>query len=78
MKNNNTWESIFNTIKNIVKVEFTAHQSNIKNLVNSNPNKINQFLVMISSEIGDLTASLEFTQKKLTSIGEGEKNKLDD
>ena len=45
---------------------------------NSNPNKINQFLVTIFSEIGNLTVSLEFTQKKLTSIGEGEKNKLDD
>ena len=57
--------SLFNIIRNIVKEEFKIHESNIKELINSNVNKTNECLDRLSSEIIDLTiASLEFMQKK--------------
>ena len=53
-------------IKNIVREEFKIHESNIKELISSNVNKTTERLDKLSAEIIDLTASLEFTKKKLT------------
>ena len=47
-------------IRNVVKEKFKARKSNIKEVVSSNINNTNENLE-ISSEIGDLTASFEFT-----------------
>ena len=43
---------------------FKIHESNIKELINSNSNKTTEHLDKLSAEIVDLTASLEFPQKK--------------
>ena len=59
-------ESLFDIIRNIFKEQFKIRQSNIKELINSNVYKTNERLDKLSSEFVDLTASLEFTQKKLT------------
>ena len=58
--------SIFDIIRNIAREEFKIQESNIKELINSNVNKTTERLDKLSAEIVDLTASLEFTQKKLT------------
>ena len=58
--------SIFDIIRNIAREEFKIQESNIKELINSNVNKTTEHLDKLSAEIVDLTASLEFTQKKLT------------
>ena len=63
---NDEGESLFDIIRNIVREEFKIYESNIKELINSNVNKSTECLDKLSAEIFDLTASLEFTQKKLT------------
>ena len=63
---NDEGESLFDIIRNIVREEFKIHENNIKELINSNVNKTTERLDKLSAEIVDLTASLEFTQKKLT------------
>ena len=63
---NDEGESLFDVIKNIVREQFKFHESNIKELINSNINKTTERLDKLPAEIVDLTASLEFTQKKLT------------
>ena len=60
---NNEGEPLFDIIRNIVREEFKIHESNIKELINSNSNKTTEHLDK-SAEIVDLTASLEFPQKK--------------
>ena len=60
----NEGESLFDIIGNIVKEEFKIHESNIKELINSNVNKTTKRLDKLSGEIIDSTASLEFMQKK--------------
>ena len=60
---NDEGESLF-VIRNIVREEFKIHESNIKELINSNVNKTTERLDKLSVEIVNLTASLEFTQKK--------------
>ena len=62
---NDEGESLFDIIRNIVREEFKIHESNIKELINSNVNKTTERLDKLSAEIVDLTASLEFTQKKI-------------
>ena len=62
---NDEGESLFDIIRNIVREEFKIHESNIKELINSNVNKTTEHLDKLSAEIVDLTASLEFTQKKI-------------
>ena len=62
----NEGESLFDIIRNIVREEIKIYESNIKELINSNVNKTTERLDKLSAEIVDLTASLEFTQKKLT------------
>ena len=62
---NNEGEPLFDIIRNIVREEFKIHESNIKELINSNVNKTTERLDKLSAEIVDLTASLEFTQKKI-------------
>ena len=60
MKENNSSTSLETFF---FKEEFNIHESNIKELINSNVNKTIERLDKLSSEIVDLTASLEFTQK---------------
>ena len=55
-------ESLLDIKRNIVKEEFKIHESNIKKIISSNVNKTNEYLDKLSSEVVDLTASLEFTQ----------------
>ena len=62
---NDEGESLFDIIRNIVKEEFKIHESNTEEQMSSNVNKSNEHLDKLSSEIIDLTASLEFTQKQL-------------
>ena len=62
---NDEGESLFDITRNIVREEFKIHKSNIKELINSNVNKTTARLDKLSAEIVDLTASLEFTQKKI-------------
>ena len=62
---NDQGESLFDIIRNIAR-EFKIHESTIKEIINSNVNKTTERLDKLSAEIVDLTASLEFTQKKLT------------
>ena len=61
---NNEGEPLFDIIRNIVREEFKIHESNIKELINSNSNEITEHLDKLSAEIVDLTASLEFPQEK--------------
>ena len=61
----NEGESLFDIIRNIVREEIKIYESNIKELINSNVNKTTERLDKLSAEIVDLTASLEFTQKKI-------------
>ena len=61
---NSEGEPLFDIIRNIVREEFKIHESNIKELINSNSNKTTEHLDKLSAEIVDLTASLEFPQKK--------------
>ena len=63
---NDEGESLFDIIRNIVREKFKFHESNIKELINSNVNKTTERLDKFPAEIVDLTASLEFTQKNLT------------
>ena len=63
-KKNDEAESFFNIIRNIVREELKIHESNIKELINSNVNKTTERLDKLSGEIIDSTASLEFMQKK--------------
>ena len=63
---NDEGESPFDIIRNIVREEFKIHESNIKELISSNINKTTERLDKLFAEIIDLTASLEFTKKKLT------------
>ena len=63
---NDEGESLFDIIRNIVREEFKIHECNIKELISSNVYKATARLDKLSAEIVDLTASLEFTQKKLT------------
>ena len=44
-------ESLSDIIRNIVKEEFKIHQSNIKELINSNVNKTNERLDKLSAKI---------------------------
>ena len=67
-KKNYEVESHFYITKNIAKEEFKIHESKIKELINFNINKNNEPLDKFFSEIVDLTASLEFMQKKLGTI----------
>ena len=60
---NDEGESFFDIIKNIVKGEFKIHETNIKELINSNANKTSERLNKLSAEVVDLVATLEFTQK---------------
>ena len=62
---NDEGESPFDIVRNIVREEFKIHESNIKELINSNVNKTTERLEKLSAEIVDLTASLEFTQKEI-------------
>ena len=57
-------ESLLDIKRNIVKEEFKIHESNIKKTISSNVNKTNEYLDKLYSEVVDLTASLEFTQKR--------------
>ena len=57
-------ESLLDIKRNIVKEEFKIHESNIKKIISYNVNKTNEYLDKLSSEVVDLTASLEFTQKR--------------
>ena len=59
---NDEGESLFDIIRNIVREKFKIHESNIKELINSNVNKTTERLDKSSGEIVHLTASLEFTQ----------------
>ena len=61
---NDEGESLFDINRNIVREEFKIHESNIKELINSNVHKTTERLDKLSAEIVDLTVSLEFTQKK--------------
>ena len=61
---NHERESLFDIIRNIIREEFEINESNIKELINSKVNKTTDRLDKLSAEIADLTASLEFTQKK--------------
>ena len=63
---NDEGESFFDINRNIVKEKFKIQEGNIKELINSNVNKTTELLDKLSAEIFDLTARLEFTQKKLT------------
>ena len=63
---NDEGESLFDIIRNIVREEFKIQECNIKELISSNVYKATARLDKLSAEIVDLTASLEFTQKKLT------------
>ena len=63
---NDEGKSLFDIIRNIVKEEFKIHKSNFKELIKFNVNTTTERLDKLSAEIVDLTASLEFTQKKLT------------
>ena len=62
LKKEDEGESLFD----IVNKELKIHESNIKELINSNVNKTSESLDKLSTEIVDLTASLKFTKKKLT------------
>ena len=63
-KKNDEAESLFNIIRNIVREELKIHESNIKELINSNVNKTNERPEKLTAENIDLSASLEFTQEK--------------
>ena len=52
-------------LRNIVEEEFKIHESNIKELINSNVNKTTELLDKLSTEIIDLIGSLEFTHKNV-------------
>ena len=62
---NDEGESLFDIIRNIVEEEFKIHESNIKELINSNVNKTTERLDKLSTEIIDLIGSLEFTHKNV-------------
>ena len=62
---NDEAESLFDIIRNIVEEEFKIHESNIKELINSNVNKTTELLDKLSTEIIDLIGSLEFTHKNV-------------
>ena len=62
---NDEGKSLFDIIRNIVKEEFKIHKSNFKELIKFNVNTTTERLDKLSAEIVDLTASLEFTQKKI-------------
>ena len=62
---NDEGEPLFDIIRNIVREEFKIHESTIKEIINSSVNKTTERLDKLSAEIVDLTASLEFTQKKI-------------
>ena len=62
---NDEGESVFDIIRKVVREEFKIHESNIKELKNLNVNKTTERLEKLSTEIVDLTTSLEFTQKKI-------------
>ena len=65
IRKNDEGESLFDIIRNIVREKFKTHESNIKELINSNVNKTTERLDKSSGEIVHLTASLEFTQWKI-------------
>ena len=65
LKKNDEGESLFDIIRNIVEEEFKIHESNIKELINSNVNKTTELLDKLSTEIIDLIGSLEFTHKNV-------------
>ena len=50
----------FFNVRSIVKEKFKGRESNIKEVVSSNVNNTNENLEILTSEIGDLTASFEF------------------
>ena len=58
---NDEGESLFDILRNIVKGKFKIHESNNKELINSNANKTNEHLDKLSPEIAYLTANLELT-----------------
>ena len=62
---NDEGEPLFDIIGNIFREPFKIYESNIKELINSNVNKTTERLDKLSAEIVDLTASLEFTHKKI-------------
>lgn len=68
-------ESLLDIKRNIVKEGFKVHESNIKKIISSNVNKTNEYLDKLSSEVVDLTASLEFTQKRWRETSPGKKKK---
>ena len=51
LKKNDEGESLFDIIRNIVREEFKIHESNIKELINSNVIKTTERLDKLSAEI---------------------------
>ena len=53
---------LLETIRTIVKGELAAHEAAIKELINSNMKSTNEQLDKLSTEMAELTKSLEHTQ----------------
>ena len=56
---NNEGEPLFDIIRNIVREEFKIHESNIKELINSNVNKTTERLDKLSAEVSAKLIELE-------------------
>ena len=56
---NDEGESLFDIIRNIVREEFKIHESNIKELINSNVNKTTERLDKLSAEVSAKLIELE-------------------
>ena len=56
---------LLETIRTIVKNELAAHEAAIKELINSNVKSTNERLDKLSTEMAELTKSLEHTQDQL-------------
>ena len=56
---------LLETIRTIVKDELPAHEATIKKLINSNMKSTNKQLDKLSTEMAELTKSLEHTQDQL-------------
>ena len=56
---------LLETIRTIVKDELPAHDAAIKKLINSNMKSTNKQLDKLSTEMAELTKSLEHTQDQL-------------
>ena len=56
---------ILETLRTIAKDELSAHEAAIKKLINSNMKTTNEQLDKLSTEMAELTKSLEHTQDQL-------------